>query len=331
MSSTSGSNGSNGISTSSLKTIVIQSTSVVTKFITNIFVPNVVRSRIKESNGSSGTNGSSGINGSSGSSGTAGSSGSSVINWVSDIKYTLIKMTGSKDRSLFSAFIQSTFSWIRNPDCWVKSYKWTGTAAGINGLGGVGGGTLITNKHVLLSAHVPYLPNSEIFFVNDNNTTFKYNIIKVDKIDGSDIAIGTLDRSVDSSLKIYSVLPDNWQQYIKTEIGSAMGSKFITLQLPVLFLNQDKKVSTGDMTRLVDSVADVGSPGYISSQSYYEVQRGGDSGNPIFAQVGSELVLLGAWYKVGSFAWLISRKTQVESIIGQKMNVINMNRFEKVS
>ena len=123
-----------------------------------------------------------------------------------------------------------------------------------------------------MSAHVPYLPNSEIFFVNDNNTTFKYNIIKIDNIDGSDIAIGTLDQTVDSSLKIYSVLPDNWQQYIKTEINNVMGVQFITLRLPVLFLNQDKKVSIGDMTRLIDAVADVESSVFGTSQSYYETQ-----------------------------------------------------------
>jgi hypothetical protein len=323
MSSTSGSSGNVGIGTSSLKTIVLQSKSVVTKFISNILVPKVVQSTIV---------GSSGIDGSSGTGGSGGSSDSIRTNWTSNIKSTLIKMmAASKDRSLFSAFIQSTFSWVRNSASWVISYKWTGTAAGINGLGGVGGGTLITSKHVLLSAHVPYLPNSEIFFVNDNNVTFKYNIIKIDKIDGSDIAIGTLDRSIDSSLKIYSVLPDNWQQYIKTEINSVMGVQFITLRLPVLFLNQDKKVSIGDMTRLINAVADVESSVFGTSQSYYETQRVGDSGNPIFVQVGSELVLLGAWYKVGSFAWLISRKTQIESIIGQKLNVINMTGFEKVS
>lgn len=323
MSSTSGSSGSSGIGTSSLKTIVLQSTSVVNKFISTVLFPKVIRSIPV---------GSSGIGGSSG---TGGSNRSSVIvrtNWTSNIKSTLIKMmAASKDRNLFSAFIQSTFSWIRNSACWVISYKWTGTAAGINGLGGVGGGTLITNNHILLSAHVPYLTNSEIFFVNDNNTTFKYNIIKIDKIEGSDIAIGTLDRSVDSSLKIYSVLPDNWQQYIKTEINNAMGVEFLTLQLPVLFLDQDKKVSTGDLTRLIDAVANVESPVFGPAQSYYETQRGGDSGNPIFVQVGSELALLGAWYTVGSFAWLLSRKTQVEAIIGQKMNVINMDEFEKVS
>ena len=326
MSSTSRSSGSSGIGTSSLKTIVVKSTSVVTKFISNALFPKVIRGIPVDSSSSSGIDGSSGIGGSS------VSSDGMRTKWTSNIKSTLIKMmVTSKDRSLFSAFIQSTFSWVRNSASWVISYKWTGTAAGINGLGGVGGGTLITNKHVLLSAHVPYLPNSEIFFVNDNNTTFKYNIIKIDNIDGSDIAIGTLDQTVDSSLKIYSVLPDNWQQYIKTEINSAMGVQFLTLRLPVLFLNQDKKVSIGDMTRLIDAVADVESPEFGTSQSYYETQRVGDSGNPIFVQVGNELALLGAWYKVGSFAWLLSRKTQVQAIIRQKLNVINMTGFEKVS
>jgi hypothetical protein len=320
-SGTSGSNGSNRINTSSLKTIVLQSTAVVTKFISNLLVPKVISSRIV---------GSSGIGGSS------GSSGSVPTNWSSDIKLTLNNLIGvSKDRRLFSKFTQSNFSWVRNSDSWVKSYNWTGVSAGINGLGGVGGGTLITNKHVLLSAHVPYLPNSEIFFVNGNNKTFKYIIVKIEKIADSDIAIGTLDRSADNSLKIYSVLPDNWQQYIKFEIGNAMGIKFTTLKLPVLFLNQDRKVSTGEMTKIVvnsiGSVADVYGPDptFDAAQSYYETQRGGDSGNPIFVQVGSEVVLLGAWYRVASFAWLLGKKTEVESIIGQKLNVINMDKFIK--
>jgi hypothetical protein len=243
----------------------------------------------------------------------------------------------SKDRRLFSGFTQSNFSWVRNSESWVTSYNWTGISAGINGLGGVGGGTLITNKHVLLSEHVPYLPNSEIFFVNDENKTFKYNIIRIEKIADSDIAIGTLDRSVDSSLKIYSVLPDNWQQYVKSEIGSAMGVQFTTLKLPVLFLDQDREVSTGEVTRITvtsfSSVADVYGPDptFTEAQSYYDAQRGGDSGNPIFVQVGNEIILLGAWYRVSAFAWLLGRKTQVESIIGQKLNVVNMDIFEKIS
>ncbi len=44
-------------------------------------------------------------------------------------------MVTSKDRSLFSAFIQSTFSWVRNSASWVISYQWTGTAAGVSGDG----------------------------------------------------------------------------------------------------------------------------------------------------------------------------------------------------
>ena len=120
-------------------------------------------------------------------------------NWVSEIKSTLIKlMVPGADRRLFSGFTQATFSWIRNSASWVGVFNWTGVSAGINGLGGVGGGTLISRRHVLFANHVPYPARPfDIFFLNADSRTFNYKVTNVQQVGSTDIAIGTLDRDAD--------------------------------------------------------------------------------------------------------------------------------------
>ncbi len=266
-------------------------------------------------------------------------------NWVSGIKSTLTKlMVPGADRRLFSGFVQATFSWVRNPASWVRVFNWTGVAAGINGLGGVGGGTLITRRHVLFANHVPYktLPQPfDIFFVNKDSRTFTYKVTAIQQVEGTDIAIGTLDRDADAGLNVYRVLPDNWLQYIanKTESFSVMGVTGTRSQLilPVLYTGQDKKVSTGDVTSVDAGTATVSVPAFEIARSFGEPVRGGDSGNPIFAMLGDELVLLGGWWRnasasgeVGAFPWVITYRGAIEKVIGQKLQVADMSGLDRI-
>jgi hypothetical protein len=265
-------------------------------------------------------------------------------NWVSGIKSTLTKMMiPGADRRLFSGFTASPIGWIRNAASWVRVFNWTGTAAGINGLGGVGGGTLITRKHVLFAQHVPYPARPfDIFFVNKDSRTFAYKVTAIQQVEGTDIAIGTLDRDADPSLNVYRVLPDNWLQYVanKTETFNVMGvtGTRSTLVLPVLYANQDKKVATGDVTSINAGTATVSVPAFEVARAYGEPVRVGDSGNPIFVMLGDELVLLGAWWRnataageVGAFPWLLSQKSAIEKIIGQKLQVADMSGLDRIA
>jgi hypothetical protein len=262
-------------------------------------------------------------------------------------------MIPGADRRLFSGFTQSTFSWVRNPASWVRVFNWTGVAAGINGLGGVGGGTLISRRHVLFANHVPY-PNTptgpvipfEIFFVNANSRTFTYKVTNVQQVGDTDIAIGTLAQDADPSLNVYRVLPDNWAQYIAnkvippsaTFIAVGLTATTQAFVLPVLYTGQDRKVSTADVTNIMGGLAGVSIPAFEVARAFGDGVRGGDSGNPIFAMLGDELVLLGGWYRaangddtVGIFPWLLDQKLAIEKIMGQKLRVADMSGLDRIA
>jgi hypothetical protein len=270
-------------------------------------------------------------------------------NWVSGIKSTLTKlMVPGADRRLFSGFVQATFSWVRNPASWVRVFNWTGVSAGINGLGGVGGGTLISRRHVLFANHVPYPARPfDIFFVNASSRTFTYKVTNVQQVGSTDIAIGTLDKDADTSLNVYRVLPDNWLQYIAnktipltaTYIAAGVTTPLRAFVLPVLYTGQDRRVSTADVTNInMAGIAGVSIPAFEVARAFGDGVRGGDSGNPIFAMVGDELVLLGGWYTgsdgddtVGRFPWLLDQKPAIEKIMGMKLQVADMSGLDRIA
>jgi len=335
MSSTSGSNGSNRIGTSSLKTIIIKSSAVVTKFISNTLLPKVISSRII---------GSSGIGGSSGTGGRNRTSTSTInlnkkvttdqtkldlFSHISSNFDNLIKE--KKDKNIMTPY-GNPYNWPRNNNCWAKSIDLTGYAGCVVPLGGVGGGTLITKKHILLSNHVPYSASPfMIFFVNNNNVSLVYNVVKTKRVGDTDILIGELDKEVDDSLKVCSVLPANYIKYFDKQ------SNF-----PLLYSDQERKALIGEHGLINTTYGSTNTLLNISTDSnraqYFEAVIGGDSGNIVSTIINNELVLIGGWYiTLGTMAGLAtsipSYLTEVNNTIsslssGYKVNEVDLSGFK---
>ena len=238
-----------------------------------------------------------------------------------------------KEKNLISSFTMTPIKWTRNINCWAKDLDLTGTSCGIWGLGGVGGGTLITKKHVLLANHVPYpsLP-ATIYFVDKNNNSYEYKIIKTKRVADTDILIGELDKEVDTSLKIYKILPANYLKYFNKEIN-----------FPLLYSDQERKALIGENgiinTTYGSTNTLINIPKDSNRAQYFEALIVGDSGNLVSTIINNEVVLIGAWYMtLGSMAGLAtnvpSYLTEVNSTItsltsGYKVNEVDLSIFKQ--
>ena len=220
-----------------------------------------------------------------------------------------------KEKNLISSFTMTPIKWTRNINCWAKDLDLTGTSCGIWGLGGVGGGTLITKKHVLLANHVPYpsLP-ATIYFVDKNNNSYEYKIIKTKQIINTDILIGELDREADASLKIYKVLPTNYLKYFNKEINFSL-----------LYSDQERKALIGENGMINTTYGSTNTliniPKDVNKAQYFEALIVGDSGNIVSTIINNEVVLIGGWYMtLGAMAGLA---TNIPSYINEVNNTIS--------
>ena len=220
-----------------------------------------------------------------------------------------------KEKNLISSFTMTPIKWTRNINCWAKDLDLTGTSCGIWGLGGVGGGTLITKKHVLLANHVPYpsLP-AIIYFVDKNNNSYQHKIIKTKQVANTDILIGELDKEVDSSLKVYNVLPANYLKYFDKQIN-----------FPLLYSDQEKKALIGENGMINTTYGSTNTliniPKDVNKAQYFEALIVGDSGNLVSTIINNEIVVIGGWYMtLGTMAGLA---TNIPSYINEVNNTIS--------
>ena len=218
-----------------------------------------------------------------------------------------------KEKNILTPYA-NPYNWPRNNNCWAKSLDLTGYCACIVPLGGVGGGTLITKKHVLLANHVPY-SNSPfmIFFINNNNVSLVYNVMKTKRVANTDILIGELDREVDPSLKVYNVLPANYDKYFDK-----------VNNFPILYSDQERKALIGEFGGINNSYGSTNTvinvPKDPNRAQYFEAVIGGDSGNIVSTIINNEVVLIGAWYMtLGSSAGV---GTNIPNYINEINNTI---------
>jgi hypothetical protein len=207
-----------------------------------------------------------------------------------------------KDRNIFSSKNPPT-SWTRNQNTFLKSIDLSGFAVyvdnGENWTKAAKSGVLISNKHILFPQHFISNPSTpfDVKFVNNNNEVFTYTVTATTWLSGTDILIGVLNTTIDSSLCFYKILPSDFQNYYSVVLDPN-GSG---LEMPVVYTDQEKILSVGDAK--LDRGGSSPYPWvwkvYSSLNSKkYSYSRGlisGDSGNPIFVVLNNELIILGVW------------------------------------
>ena len=238
--------------------------------------------------------------------------------------------------NLMVSYDNITF-WTRNTNCILSNangYDTTGISVGIVPYGGIGG-TLISNRHVLLAGHTAAgtTPGSTIYFVNNSNTAFPYTIASVQPVGPSsgigytDIAIGYLNTTVDASLKYYKVFPSTFLNYL--QLGATYSTfQYLNPYLPLFYMDQEKKFLCGDCDglNLLDATSPLLSLVFSTDAERFnnsELAVGGDSGNIIFAAVNNEIVLLGSWYTGSPSIKNVGYQIGISSYICPNISAIN--------
>ena len=162
------------------------------------------------------------------------------------------------------------------------------------------GGTLITKRHIITSAHAALSISSVpliVRFVDADSNVHTRTIIGSKTSDDwarrnlSDFRIYTLDSDLPDSIKPCKILPSNWKNYLP-DLNDT--------RPPQLVLDQEEKALVADLRRVDTKLSYGAYPIDTNRQILSEPLIGGDSGNPAFfivdpnpedSNVSSQLVL----------------------------------------
>ena len=253
-------------------------------------------------------------------------------------------------------------NWTRHTDYFLAENRYdttgvslaTAGAVGSPGPGGTGGQgvTLISNRHVLMANHVSALWGTggnnanypiTVYFVNNNNIGFTYTIDSAANVATiyssnnvyTDISIGYLNTTVDSSLSFHKVIPSTFLNYIQKEYDQSSKRNEFVPYFPVLYMDggdtnngvipnpYQKRTWCGNIVYgdvLAQIVRPIAGKRFNNSQSIV----GGDSGNIVFIPFNQEIVVLGTIYQTDATGPVPpGSKVGISSFIAPHIDQIN--------
>ena len=164
-------------------------------------------------------------------------------------------------------------------------------------------GTAITPRHAMLAAHYPLITGDSLRFIASDNTIITRTVVQSQRIyynglstDGQMIL---LDSDLPASITPCKLFPDGYETYLPA--GASTDAAF---RLPILTLDQEEKGIIYDLRKVnnssIKSVV-LTTPELPDRLAFYERVVSGDSGNPQFAAIGTELWIMTCWYGNGPF------------------------------
>ncbi|XP_045165764.2 uncharacterized protein LOC123529480 [Mercenaria mercenaria] len=193
-------------------------------------------------------------------------------------------------KKIFSVQDHNQKRYLRSDKCWAYSLDLTPISPW-NSMGHTRkAGTLISPRHALWARHYSMKVNTTLRFVDKNNNVVDRCIVKTSLIPthghpylrGYDIVVGELDRDVPSTISFAKVLPRNL-----TTIRPGR------VHIPVFDTDFEEKALVANLNYESSNMIWLGTPSHSSIRyPFFETKIKGDSGNPVFLVVDSELVLL---------------------------------------
>ena len=164
-------------------------------------------------------------------------------------------------------------------------------------------GTAITPRHAVCAQHYSLYAGDTLRFVASDNTVVTKTIVQADRIfsngNGTDAWMILLDSDLPSSITPCKLFPDSYETYLPAGATTAAAAT-----LPLLAMDfSENGIALDLISEVVTSSGPTmifGAPTIPHRLAFYDPIISGDSGNPIFAVIGSELWLLSTFFGAGS-------------------------------
>lgn len=215
----------------------------------------------------------------------AGELGLGQEDLVIQIRAGVTARTNGTTTQMFSSYSDGT-RFVRNPRFWLN---------GLNGLaatqvGPGAGATAITPWHILEANHFKNEVGAKLYFCDALNHTVMRTVIAGTAIGhdvGSDTWLAVLDNALPPSISPMWLMPPDWTNHV------------LLSRVPVAALNKEWEFGAAEILSFSQPVKGWFTYGYLyhatslAPSLQFRPLKAGDSGRPIVAVVGANLVLLG--------------------------------------
>lgn len=179
-------------------------------------------------------------------------------------------------------------------------------------------GTAITPRHAVCANHYPVPVGATIRFVASDNTVITRTVVQAARIfcngAGTDAWMILLDSDLPASITPCKIFPDGYETYLPA--GATTAAAFA---LPLLAMDfSENGIALDLITEKVQSnipTMTYGAPTIPHRLAFYDSIISGDSGNPIFGVIGSELWLLSTFFGAGSGPFYGGLVTELNAMI----------------
>jgi len=164
-------------------------------------------------------------------------------------------------------------------------------------------GTAITARHAVLANHYPLVAGDTLRFIASDNTVITRTVVQAARIFsngyGTDAWMILFDSDLPASITPCKLFPDGYETYLPAGATCAAACS-----LPLLAMDFSENGIALDLiaelaTATVPTMT-YGAPTLADRLAFYDPIISGDSGNPIFTVIGSELWLLSTFFGAGS-------------------------------